>query len=239
MRSTRCSPLMLSVALIACGGGSNETETPTSGPPESAGGIEPAPPSAPMADADEDGVADDLDRCPTEPASPVSGGCPDYDEDEDGEPEHWSRYACTAGSCVQEVCHREPPAIPSVYFANGRAATGSRTSTAAMDAMADVLREHDEEDVFVTGHTADNEGEALAQDRAEWLVAQLVRRGIDEARLIPAGFGAHWGKSEIPEGMSESAASRRVELHVTWYGPPGCEEHAVPADKCPVVCTGG
>ena len=72
--------------------------------------------------------------------------------------------------------------------------------------------------------------------RAEWVVTQLERRGVDPEQLQPTGFGAHWGKEAPPEGMSDEEAGRRVELQVTWYGPAGCDSHPVPADKCPIVC---
>ena len=66
--------------------------------------------------------------------------------------------------------------------------------------------------------------------------SRLSQQGVDTARLQAVGFGAHWSKVDAPSGVSAEDADRRVEVHATWYGPPGCTAHEIPTDKCPVAC---
>jgi outer membrane protein OmpA-like peptidoglycan-associated protein len=117
-----------------------------------------------------------------------------------------------------------------VYFPQAR----STTSTSGIAALARALGESG--DVYVAGHTSVGEDAALGLQRAQWVIARLASAGVPSARLQAVGFGSHWGKSSTPPGMDEDAAERRVELHATWFGPPGCSPHPVPLDKCPIPC---
>ncbi|MGZ3407971.1 MAG: OmpA family protein, partial [Polyangia bacterium] len=72
--------------------------------------IAPPPPSPPVAppppppDADEDGVPDDLDQCPTERGTPEFHGCPPPDADHDGVPDAADRCPDKAGVPENQGC---------------------------------------------------------------------------------------------------------------------------------------
>ncbi|MGZ3441836.1 MAG: thrombospondin type 3 repeat-containing protein, partial [Polyangia bacterium] len=63
----------------------------------------PAPPSPPP-DADEDGVPDDVDRCPTERGTREFHGCPPPDADHDGVPDAADRCPDRAGVPENQGC---------------------------------------------------------------------------------------------------------------------------------------
>jgi hypothetical protein len=148
----------------------------------------------------------------------------------DGTPEAWSEFQCAARVCTQSYCIREAPALPALYFPRGRVAG----LTSQLPALAAALGQTG--DAYVSGHSGEDEPAELGRERAEWVIARLAALGVDTSRLQAVGFGSHWTKVDVPEGMSEADADRRVEVVATWFGPPGCTSHAVPMDKCPVSC---
>lgn len=217
--------LLATTPTLACGGsGGASVDTEA----EAAGGEQAAAPTGP--DTDGDGTPDALDRCVEERGEAVAGGCPPYDADMDGTPEAWSEFACRARACTQSYCIREAPAMPVLYFPQGRVAG----LTSQIPALAAALG--DSGDAYISGHSSPDEPPELGRQRAEWVIARLAAHGVDTARLQAVGFGSHWAKVDAPEGMNAADADRRVEVIATWYGPPGCTSHAVPADKCPVRC---
>jgi OmpA-OmpF porin, OOP family len=62
----------------------------------------PAPP--PSADADNDGVPDDQDKCPTEPGPADRGGCPVKDQDNDGVPDDQDKCPTEPGPADRQGC---------------------------------------------------------------------------------------------------------------------------------------
>ena len=152
----------------------------------------PVPPTAPAAtalDGDADGVPDTSDRCPdTLPGLPVGEG----------------------------GCDRLGGVIDGVGFEPGseRLAAGSE---AALDGIAETLREYPVIDVAVEAHT-DNQGSAesnleLSRRRALSVARYLAAQGVEPARLRPRAFGESRPRASnaTPEGR---ARNRRVELAV-------------------------
>lgn len=128
-----------------------------------------------------------------------------------------------------------------VMFALGSADIDP-SSFPLLDDIFKVLTDNETvEQVEIQGHT-DAQGSAdanraLSQARAEAVVAYLVGKGIDAARLTPKGFGPDKPlvEGDTPEAY---AANRRVELHVTKQAPPKMEtimveEGAEPVDASP------
>ncbi len=103
--------------------------------------------------------------------------------------------------------------------------TNFETGSAALTAnsryeiknMADVMKKYPNVNFEVAGHT-DNTGDAaanltLSQQRADAVVAELVKDGIDAARLRARGYGQTRpiGDNDTEEGRAQN---RRTELHI-------------------------
>jgi outer membrane protein OmpA-like peptidoglycan-associated protein len=91
-------------------------------------------------------------------------------------------------------------------------------SAGILDAVSKALKDHPEiGKLRVEGHT-DNQGAAagnkwLSQRRAASVVAALVKRGVEAARLTPQGFGQ---ERPIDTNATEPGRqnNRRVEFHI-------------------------
>jgi len=64
----------------------------------------PVAPPPPPPDADEDGVPDDVDQCPTRPGAKEFHGCPPPDRDHDGVPDASDRCPDRAGVAENQGC---------------------------------------------------------------------------------------------------------------------------------------
>jgi outer membrane protein OmpA-like peptidoglycan-associated protein len=158
-------------------------------------------------DRDGDGIPDTLDACPDTPGSPShdpkKNGCPG---DRDGDGIYDDKDACpdekgppdpdpAKNGCPRDVRVSEGQIVllQQVEFDVGKA-TIRPVSNPLLDAVAGVLREHPEiAKVEVGGHT-DNRGlteenTRLSQQRAEAVMAALVKRGIARGRLTAKGYG--------------------------------------------------
>jgi outer membrane protein OmpA-like peptidoglycan-associated protein len=178
-------------------------------------------------DRDGDGVPDAKDACPdvkgiaTQDAA--TNGCP---EDIDGDGIKNDKDACpnekgpadkdpTKNGCPKSVrvTDGEIIILQQVQFDSGRA-TIKKVSDALLDEVAGVFKEHLEITVVeIQGHT-DNTGKAkdnlkLSQDRAESVKKALVKRGIDDARLVPKGYG-----QEVPIADNKTEATRQKNRRV-------------------------
>jgi outer membrane protein OmpA-like peptidoglycan-associated protein len=150
-------------------------------------------------DTDQDGLPDVLDNCPFEKGPVINRGCPMTER--------------------QKVAVREDriDILEKVRFKFGSAVI-QRSSFTMLDQVAKVLQNHpDLVRIQVEGHT-DSTGSArantaLSQARAEAVVAYLVRRGVDRARLVPQGFGP---TRPLATNVTRSGreANRRVEFRV-------------------------
>lgn len=161
------------------------------------------PDDKPVEDTDGDTFKDDVDRCPYD-AEDLNGF-----EDEDGCPDDRlknARVVVTQTSIkIKDV----------IYFDTGKATIQSR-SNSLLDEIAAVIAEHKElTKIRIEGHTDDVGNDIgnlkLSQARAESVVAYLVSKGVDKARLDAAGFGE---MRPIAPNTTEDGRSqnRRVEF---------------------------
>jgi outer membrane protein OmpA-like peptidoglycan-associated protein len=150
-----------------------------------------------LADADGDGIPDDVDACPNHsgPASadPAKNGCTMV-------------VVTTTGDLI----------IPSrITFAFGATAVVGQSAD-IVDETANVLTAHPEiKAVEIAGHASNDEpkAKALSMARAQAVVALLVQRGIAAQRLVPVGVGDE--KPLVPnDSKDHRAQNRRIELRI-------------------------
>ncbi|MDF2447390.1 MAG: hypothetical protein K0S46_2626 [Moraxellaceae bacterium] len=174
---------------------------------------------AAVVDSDGDGVADAQDKCPNTPAGAAvdATGCP-LDSDKDGVadfadkcPDTKAGAAVSATGCYQEL-QQEVAIELNVQFATGKA-TLQGDASAEIQKVASFMQQYPTVNVTIEGHT-DNRGNAavnkrLSQQRADAVKAELVKQGVDAARLSAVGYGAD---KPIADNNTEAgrAENRRV-----------------------------
>jgi outer membrane protein OmpA-like peptidoglycan-associated protein len=208
----------------------------------------------PDPDNDNDGIPDNFDQCPNE-AEDADGfqdddGCPDPDNDKDGildkddkcpnEPETINGYKDEDGCPDQGVSKvriekGQIVILDKVFFATGKA-TILPKSFNLLDQVALTIKAHPEFKIRVEGHT-DSQGKdaaniRLSQDRANSVMAYLIKKGIDPVRLIAAGYGS---ATPIADNKTSKGreANRRVEFHIVVEekAPAKKPEGETPADE--------
>jgi outer membrane protein OmpA-like peptidoglycan-associated protein len=193
--------------------------------------IETTPP-----DTDRDGIADNLDRCPTQ-AEDVDGfqdadGCPDPDNDSDAiadavdkcpnEPESVNGFE-DADGCPDtsfkkiELTQQQILLKESVHFATGRSMI-QIDSYPLLDEVAQALKDHPAIKIRIEGHTDSvgkpEKNQALSEARANSVMQYLASKGIDAARMTAEGFGP--SRPIAPNSTDKGKAqNRRVEIHIT------------------------
>jgi OOP family OmpA-OmpF porin len=204
-------------------GGSTQSESQPEPAPQPAA-QEPAPvtqaaPIVAVTDADNDGVADAQDSCANTPAGAKvdANGCP-VDSDKDGVADYQDKCLDTkAGAAVDatgcyEVLKQQVSIALDVKFASGKADIQGDATT-EIQKVADFMRKYPNVNVTIEGHT-DSRGNAavnksLSQKRADAVKAELVKLGVDAARLTAVGYGA---ERPIADNKTEAgrAQNRRV-----------------------------
>lgn len=170
-----------------------------------------------MADADGDGVADDMDACPATPAGTMvdATGCP-KDSDKDGVLDVLDKCPETpAGTLVDaDGCPVEKVSVAlDIKFAVGKADL-SPDFDSQLAKVSDFMKRFPDTTVVIEGHT-DNAGSAvlnkkLSQARADAVRKALVDRfGVAEGRVNALGFGAEKPLSDNASAEGR-AANRRV-----------------------------
>jgi OmpA-OmpF porin, OOP family len=182
------------------------------------------------ADQDGDGILDAKDACPSVAGAasddPNKNGCP---PDTDGDGIVDNEDACPKDAGPKNADPKKN-GCPSVVVSEGQikiydqvkfktaSAEILKESDAILDAVAKILTEHPEiKKVRVEGHT-DNVGKAeknkdLSKRRAASVMTALVKRKIDQSRLVSEGIG-----QDRPIDSNDTDAgrqnNRRVEFHI-------------------------
>ena len=194
------------------------------------------------ADADNDGIVDALDACPTE-AEDYDGfldgdGCPEPDNDGDGLLDGADRCPDVAetnnGFEDDDGCPDDAPTrakvddatrkidiLEKVYFATGKAVIRDR-SFPLLDEIARILKSRkDIARIQVSGYTdslgSDATNLRLSRRRAEAVREGLIARGVAGDRVVAKGFGE---ASPLADNRTEAGReqNRRVEFDILDYG---------------------
>ena len=161
----------------------------------------------PVPDADKDGINDDDDKCPNQPGVARYEGCLTPDTDGDGVNDEKDKCPTVAGLQGNSGCpvKDEPMAIiteeikqevnraaKNIFFEKGKA-TLLKKSFGSLAEVVKILKENESLRLDIEGHT-DNTGVAktnlkLSKSRANAVLNNLVKNGIDKERLSAKGFG--------------------------------------------------
>ncbi len=180
----------------------------------------------PDLDNDNDGVPDAQDKCPTVAGSPENQGCADTDKDGDG-------VVDRSDKCPEEYGVKEEQGCPKKYkmvvvkkdrieikqqikFKTGSAKIVGKESFAILDDVGRALEDNPQiKKIRIEGHTdsvgADAANLKLSQNRANSVMAELVKRRVDPARMLAVGFG------ETQPIASNATASGRAENRRTEF----------------------
>ncbi len=199
----------------------------------------------PDPDNDMDGILDKKDACPNDPEDKDGfqdeDGCPDPDNDKDGildkvdrcpnEPETFNGFEDEDG-CPDKgdvlIKDNDIMILKKIKFKTASAEILPE-SNPILDAVATTIVHHPEFVLMeVAGHADERSDDGynlrLTQDRVNSVMAALVNRGVDRARLRSKGYGEY-----CPEdpGHNDAAweTNRRVEFKIvkTKDGPTGVE----------------
>jgi outer membrane protein OmpA-like peptidoglycan-associated protein len=177
-------------------------------------------------DTDGDGLADNVDQCPTVPGPKENNGCPYGDRDNDGIPDNLDLCPDVPGIPEEHGCPRKYTLVivkndqivikQQVHFATGKWVI-LPDSYALLGEVAMVLKDNPQMHVVVEGHT-DSVGSlkknmTLSQRRAESVVEFLVNLGIDPNRLEAKGMGPTRPLASNKTAVGR-AQNRRVEFHI-------------------------
>lgn len=183
---------------------------------------------AAVIDTDGDGVLDTIDQCPDTPAGTIvdGTGCPppvagiNPDLDGDGVRNELDKCPGTPPSFKVDVvgCMVEQTvALQNVNFEfdSDQLTAGAKT---LLDGIADSLLAQTSVKVLVTGHTdalgPQSYNLQLSQRRAKSVMAYLVGKSVDAARISAEGEGefSPIASNETEEGRAQN---RRVEFKIT------------------------
>lgn len=175
----------------------------------------------PDPDNDADGVLDGEDACPLVAGGAATRGCPDRDGDTVIDTE--DRCPDVAGDPAQAGC---PLAVVSdtkielldrIYFDTDKATIKSE-SFPVLDSVVKAMTDHPKIKVQVVGHTdsvgSKSSNRKLSKKRAAAVVAYLVDKGIDKARLTSDGKGPDEPLVKNASTAEDLAQNRRVEFNI-------------------------
>ncbi|ATB41585.1 membrane protein [Cystobacter fuscus] len=182
----------------------------------------------PDADKDNDGIIDRLDVCPDQAGTQELRGCPDPDRDQDGIPDRIDVCADDPGVKEERGCPKKYKMVvvkrdkieikKQIKFASGSAKIIGKESFTILDDVAQVLRDMPTiKKIRIEGHT-DSVGKPvnnmkLSQSRADAVMAQLLKRGIDPGRMQAVGYGMEkpLASNLTAKGRAEN---RRTEFNI-------------------------
>lgn len=182
----------------------------------------------PDLDNDKDGLADAQDSCPAEAGPPENKGCPDADKDGDTVVDRLDECPDQAGVVEEKGCPKKYKLVEvkkdkieirqQINFASGSARITGRSSQEVLDEVALALRDNPQiQKIRIEGHTDSQGSDAsnlrLSQNRADAVMAQLIKRGVDPARLTSIGYGESTpiASNATAKGRAEN---RRTEFNI-------------------------
>jgi outer membrane protein OmpA-like peptidoglycan-associated protein len=182
----------------------------------------------PDPDTDKDGLVDRMDVCPEQAGPKEMRGCPDPDTDKDGIPDRVDVCPDEPGVKDERGCAKKYKMVvvkkdkveikKQIKFASGSAKIIGKESFAVLDDVAQVLSDMPTiKKMRIEGHT-DSLGKDLAnlkmsQARADSVMAQLIKRGVDPGRLEAVGYGEE--KPIATNGTAKGRAeNRRTEFNI-------------------------
>lgn len=173
-------------------------------------------------DADGDGIADKDDACPNEAGPKENNGCPWPDRDGDGVLDKDDQCPDVPGTVANNGCPEVSVEVikqlneysKTILFDYDKA-TIRKESYAALQSIADIMKEYPNANFLIEGHTDSRGSDAynmkLSKERAASVHDYLVNIGMDDDRLRSEGFG-----EERPIATNNTAAgrqqNRRVEI---------------------------
>jgi OmpA-OmpF porin, OOP family len=165
-------------------------------------------------DTDGDGIVDSEDACPTVPGPVSLKGCPDRDGD--GVADKDDKCPDVPGTVANFGC----PEVKKfeygklVYFNTAQSAV-IKKNIKDLDEVVATLKEHADVAILVEGH-ADEQGSdqynmKLSEQRADYVINYLVKKGIAKERLTKKFYGKTMPAADnsTAEGRSKN---RRVEI---------------------------
>ena len=165
-------------------------------------------------DTDGDGIMDKDDDCPTVAGPVALKGCPDRDGDgvADKDDKCPDVFGTVANFGCPEVKKFEYDKL--VYFNTAQSTVISKY-TKDLDEVVATMKEHSDIKLSVEGH-ADEQGSEeynmkLSENRADYVINYLVKKGIAKDRLIKQFFGK---TKPVADNTTEEgrAKNRRVEI---------------------------
>jgi outer membrane protein OmpA-like peptidoglycan-associated protein len=143
-------------------------------------------------DTDNDGIKDDVDKCPTVAGIAKYQGCPIPDTDGDGIDDEKDKCPTVPGIPELLGCPRPDLKGENVLFAVGKyvlVASGKKE----LDIIVDYLKQYTGFNATAEGHTDNTGSEAfnltLSEKRAEAAKNYLVSKGVEASRINIVGKG--------------------------------------------------
>lgn len=182
----------------------------------------------PDPDNDSDGVVDTSDGCPAQPGPVENRGCPDKDGDGDTivdrvddcpeQPGIAELKGCPKKYAMVVVTAERIEIKKQIRFRTNLAKIIGAQSQAVLQDVAAAMRDAPRlKKVRIEGHTdsvgSDVANLKLSQARADAVMAELIKLGIDPGRLEAVGFG-ETKAMETNTTAAGRAANRRTEFHI-------------------------
>lgn len=190
-------------------------------------------------DKDSDGVADWEDLCPDVPGLKENHGCPG-DRDGDGVPDNVDKCPdqpgpASNGGCpvkVYKLVSRTKDKIvikQQVHFATNKSKV-LPDSFELLNEVASLFKDNaDIKKVRIEGHTdsvgSDSHNLTLSQDRANSVMAYIIKQGVDPSRMEAVGYGST-RPLESNTTSKGRAANRRTEFNIIEQGTAGAPDVA-------------